>query len=73
MWYSIRPDLPILYSLHTPPLAIGELANEAPVRALLLSQLSPATEGMHDAVLKSIRQNYAGPVTSAMDGMRVRP
>ncbi len=64
---------PILYSLHTPPLAIGELANEAPVRALLLSHLSPATEGMHDAVLKSIRQNYAGPVTSAMDGMRVRP
>jgi ribonuclease BN (tRNA processing enzyme) len=63
----------ILYSLHTPPLAIGELANEARVRALLLSHLSPATEGMHDAVLKSIRQNYAGPVTSAMDGMRVRP
>lgn len=62
----------ILYSLHTPPLAIGELANETRVRALLLSHLSPGTEGMHDAVLKSIRQSYAGPVTSATDGMRVR-
>jgi ribonuclease BN (tRNA processing enzyme) len=63
----------ILYSLHTPPLAIGKLANEARVHALLLSHLSPATDGMHDAVLKSIRENYAGLVNAAVDGMRVRP
>jgi ribonuclease BN (tRNA processing enzyme) len=66
------PDSPaVLYTLHTPPRAIGELAKEADVRKLLLSHLSPATEEMHDAVLKSIRENYTGPVTLAEDGMRV--
>jgi len=68
------PDSPaVLYSLHTPPHAIGELAKEAGVHRLLLSHLSPATEQMHDAVLKSIRQNYAGSVSLAEDGMRLRP
>ena len=64
---------PVLYTLHTPPHAIGELAKEAGIRRLLLSHLSPATEEMHDAVLKSIRENYAGPVTLAADGIRVQP
>jgi len=64
---------PVLYTLHTPPHAIGELAREAGVHRLLLSHLSPATEEMHDAVLKSIRENYAGPVTMADDGMRLQP
>ena len=63
----------VLYTLHTPPRAIGELAKEAEVRKLLLSHLSPATEEMHDAVLKSIRENYTGPVTLAEDGMHVQP
>jgi len=68
------PDSPaVLYSLHTPPHTIGELAKEAGVHKLLLSHLSPATEQMHDIVLKSIRQNYAGPVSLAEDGMRLRP
>jgi ribonuclease BN (tRNA processing enzyme) len=68
------PDSPaVLYSLHTPPQRIGELAKAAGVHKLLLSHLSPATEQMHDAVLKSIRQNYAGPVSLAEDGMRLRP
>jgi len=68
------PDSPaVLYTLHTPPRAIGELAKEAEVHKLLLSHLSPATEKMHDAVLKSIRENYTGPVTLAEDGMRVQP
>jgi len=68
------PDSPpVLYTLHTPPHAIGELAKGAGVHRLLLSHLSPATEEMHDAVLKSIRENYAGPVTLANDGMRVQP
>jgi ribonuclease BN (tRNA processing enzyme) len=68
------PDSPaVLYSLHTPPHAIGELAKEAGVHRLLLSHFSPATEQMHDTVLKSIRQNFAGPVTLAEDGMRLRP
>lgn len=40
---------------------------------LLLSHLSPATEEMRDKVLKSIGENYTGPVSLAEDGMRVRP
>ena len=66
------PESPaILYTLHTPPGALGELARNAHVRRLLLSHLSPATERMHDEVLKSIRQSYPGPVTLAQDGMHV--
>jgi ribonuclease BN (tRNA processing enzyme) len=68
------PDSPpVLYTLHTPPHAIGELAKKAGVKRLLLSHLSPATEEMHDLVVKSIQQNFTGPVTLAEDGKRVRP
>jgi ribonuclease BN (tRNA processing enzyme) len=68
------PDSPeILYTLHTPPHAIGEIAREAGVHALLLSHLSPATDQKRDAVLESIRRSYQGPVQFAEDGMRVRP
>jgi ribonuclease BN (tRNA processing enzyme) len=63
----------ILYTLHTPPQTIGLLAKLAGVHALLLSHLSPATDEMHDAVLQSIRQNYAGPVSFAQDGLRILP
>jgi ribonuclease BN (tRNA processing enzyme) len=61
------------YTLHTPPHTIGKLAKEAGVRRLLLSHLSPATEEMHDTVLKSIHENYTGPVSLAEDGMHVQP
>jgi ribonuclease BN (tRNA processing enzyme) len=64
---------PVLYTLHTPPLAIGQLASGSGARALLLSHLSPSVEQHSDAVLKSIRQSYAGSVTFAKDGVRVRP
>jgi ribonuclease BN (tRNA processing enzyme) len=63
----------ILYSLHTPPHAIGELAKDAGVHGLLLSHISPAIDANRDAVLKSIRQNYSGSVTIAKDGMRIQP
>jgi ribonuclease BN (tRNA processing enzyme) len=63
----------VLYTLHTPPLAIGRLAADSGAHALLLSHVSPAVEEQSDAVFKSIRRNYAGPVTFAKDGMRVRP
>jgi ribonuclease BN (tRNA processing enzyme) len=63
----------ILYSLHTPPRAIGQLAKDAGVHGLLLSHLSPAVEEMDGAVLESIRKNYAGSVIFAKDGMRMRP
>jgi ribonuclease BN (tRNA processing enzyme) len=68
------PDsAPILYTLHTPPRAMGEVAKEAAVHRLLLSHLSPATIEMHAAVLESVHRNYQGPVTAAEDGMRIQP
>jgi ribonuclease BN (tRNA processing enzyme) len=63
----------ILYSLHTPPHAIGELAKDAGVRGLLLSHISPAVDANRDAVLESIRESYSGAVTIAKDGMRIQP
>jgi ribonuclease BN (tRNA processing enzyme) len=63
----------ILYTLHTPPRAIGELARDAGVHSLLLSHISPAVEASRDAVLDSIKRNYQGPVSLAADRTRVRP
>ena len=63
----------ILYTLHTPPHAIGQLAKNVGAGALLLSHISPAVDEAHHAVMESIRLNYAGSVTFAKDGMRVRP
>jgi ribonuclease BN (tRNA processing enzyme) len=63
----------ILYTLHTPPSAIGQLAEEAGAQALLLSHISPAVDASNGAVLDSIRKNYAGSVTFAKDGLRARP
>ena len=63
----------ILYTLHTPPRAIGQLAKEVGAGALLLSHISPAVDESQRAVLDSIRLNYAGGVTFATDGMRARP
>ncbi|HEY2462731.1 MAG TPA: MBL fold metallo-hydrolase [Steroidobacteraceae bacterium] len=65
------PD--ILYTLHTPPRAIGQLAQEVGARALLLSHISPAVDESQRAVLDSIRTHYAGSVSFATDGMRARP
>jgi ribonuclease BN (tRNA processing enzyme) len=63
----------VLYTLHTPPSAIGQLAKEVGARALLLSHISPAVDESQRAVLDSIRLNYAGQVTFAKDGMRAQP
>jgi ribonuclease BN (tRNA processing enzyme) len=63
----------ILYTLHTPPRAIGELARDTGVHSLLLSHISPAVEANRDAVLDSIKRNYQGPVSLAADRARVRP
>ena len=63
----------ILYTLHTPPHSIGQLAKEVGAGAVLLSHISPAVDGSRRAVLDSIRSNYAGSVTFAEDGMRARP
>jgi ribonuclease BN (tRNA processing enzyme) len=63
----------VLYTLHTPPNAIGSLAARSQVRALLLSHLSPAVDGERAAVTASIASHYAGPVQFASDGMRLSP
>ncbi len=65
------PDSPqILYTLHTPPKAIGALASQAKIKRLLLSHLSPAVDNERDAVESSIKINYLGPMSFAADGMR---
>jgi ribonuclease BN (tRNA processing enzyme) len=61
----------ILYTLHTPPAAIGALAGRARIGALLLSHLSPAVEAARPQVSASIARQYHGSVKFAADGMRV--
>jgi ribonuclease BN (tRNA processing enzyme) len=63
----------VLYSLHSPPSAIGELAARDHVGRLLLSHLSPAVDANRGAVTASIATHYAGPVAFASDGLRTRP
>jgi ribonuclease BN (tRNA processing enzyme) len=63
----------ILYSLHTPPKAIGEVAHDAGVKNLLLSHLSPAVDAARTDVQASIANAYQGPVQFAQDGMMVWP
>src|SRR5271156_3241750 len=60
-----------LYELHTPPKKIGEAARESGVKSLLLSHTAPDVESQEDAVRKSIRANFAGPVAFATDKLRV--
>ncbi len=63
----------MLYTLHSPPTAIGELARDARVGGLLLSHLSPATESQGETVAASIAKSFAGEVQFARDGIRVIP
>ena len=60
-----------LYDLHTPPKKIGEAAHQSGVKSLLLSHTAPDVESQEDAVRKSIRASYAGPVAFATDKLRV--
>jgi ribonuclease BN (tRNA processing enzyme) len=60
-----------LYDLHTPPRKIGEAAHASGVKSLLLSHLAPDVESQEDAVRKSIRASYAGPLAFASDKLRV--
>jgi len=60
-----------LYDLHTPPKKIGEAARDSGVKSLLLSHTAPDVEGREDAVRKSIRAAFVGPVAFASDKLRV--
>ena len=63
----------VLYTLHTPPHAIGEVARDAATHQLLLSHLSPSVERSHEEVLASIQQSYQGSVVFAEDGLHLKP
>ncbi len=66
------PDSPSqLYELHTPPKKIGQAARDSGAKGLLLSHLAPDVEGEQDAVRKSIRLSFAGPVSFATDRLRL--
>ena len=64
---------PVLYTLHTPPKAIGEMAGASGTRMLLLSHLSPTMDAAHDAIEASIAQGYKGTTVFVRDGMRLVP
>jgi len=63
----------ILYTLHTPPKAIGELARDVGAGQLVLSHLSPVIDREHDAVGASIARAYSGQVSYASDGAVLVP
>lgn len=63
----------ILYTLHSPPNAIGGIAARDHVGSVLLSHLSPAVDENRGAVAASIATHYAGHVAFASDGLRVTP
>jgi ribonuclease BN (tRNA processing enzyme) len=66
------PDSPSqLYELHTPPKKIGQAARDSGAKGLLLSHLAPDVESEQDAVRKSIRLSFAGPVSFATDRLRL--
>ena len=60
-----------LYDLHTPPRKIGQAARDGGVKSLLLSHVAPDVGGQQDAVRKSIRTSFAGPVAFATDRLRL--
>ena len=60
-----------LYDLHTPPHRIGQAARDAGAKRLLLSHIAPVIEESSQAVLKSVRASYKGPVSFARDTLRV--
>lgn len=64
---------PVLYTLHTSPHDIGQIARRAGAKKLLLSHLNPAVDAAGNDVRKSIEANYKGPIEFARDGLRSGP
>jgi ribonuclease BN (tRNA processing enzyme) len=56
-----------LYTRHTPPARIGEVAQAAHVRSLALSHLAPLVEQHQDEVRASVRARYGGPLELVHD------
>jgi ribonuclease BN (tRNA processing enzyme) len=53
--------------LHMPPSVIGQIAQEAQVKRLVLSHRMLRTLGKEEQSLSEIRKNYSGPVSFAND------
>lgn len=63
----------VLYTLHSPPGTIGEVAGGARAGQLLLGHLSPGIDNARAAVEASIAAQFSGPIRFASDGMRLVP
>jgi len=58
---------------HLPPARLGEIAQAAKARRLVLALRAPPTPGREDETLAAIRKNYSGPVELADDLSCYRP
>jgi ribonuclease BN (tRNA processing enzyme) len=61
----------ILYTLHTAPAKLGEVARAAGVKRLLLSHIPGLVEARRPEVTRSIRRSYKGPIEFASTGLRL--
>ena len=62
------PDNPVFHLLHTSPTRLGEVAESAGVRKLLLSHITPVTEPRLDKVVSIVRDmGYRGKIKKARD------
>ena len=58
----------IFYALHTTPARIGDVAKQADVKALILSHITPQTEGHSEEIKDRIRQQgFEGFIKTAND------
>ena len=65
---SPNPSFDIFYALHTTPARIGQVASQANVKNLLLSHITPQTEGKFDELKDMIRaEGYNGKIRVAKD------
>ncbi len=62
------PDNPVFHLLHTSPTRLGEVAQSADVKRLLLSHITPVTEPRLESVISTIRDmGYRGKIKKAKD------
>ena len=64
---------PILYTLHTPPGAIGRIAKDSGVHALLLAHLPPTIDDNRAEVEAPIRSSFSGKISFAEDKAQLEP
>ncbi len=61
----------VLYTLHTTPSRIGEVAAGAAVHTLLLSHISSAVDGHREQVMAAVKRTFKGDVRFAEDCMHL--